>query len=374
MPTRFVLALFATVAAGGLLLAGCNLGSSGSGEGVEVTQRVKRGVTPGQRTFVIDSYNGDVTLQDTSSQEADLTFIKHARAGSREQARQLLDQIRIEERGGEGEFAYKLASGAAGRTSVDVQGRLPQSTQLRLHLQRGDVALSGLRGPLDVNNENGDIRIGGVARATRAETRNGSIEVGMRRVPSEAEVRLRTANGDLQLTLPASASVDVEARTEAGEIDTGNFNFEEQELNRNGAGARFEAEQGGGEAAVRLRTENGDITVRRGTVRRLPSVEADTTQAAPRDTTRRDTTGIDSLFAPPVRQGHRTPSPDTTAPDTAGLLGPPPRQQQARQRPVPYTDAPPPLLRRPPSQNDTSTSPAQGPGLPPLRQDASQRR
>jgi predicted small secreted protein len=395
MSARFA-PVFFVVAAGCLFWAGCNTGGSGGGNLVEVTERVQRGVTPGRRTIAFDSYDGDVTLQDTSGREASFTFVKRARAESREAARKLLDDIRIKERGGENEFTYQTTSSVSGRTSVDVEGSVPQGTRLRLRLRNGDVALSGLDGPLDVNDENGDIRIGGAAQETRAETRNGSIEVGMRRVPPEGEVRLRTANGDLELTLPGTTSADVEARTEAGEIDVGSLQFADRDLDRSGAGARFDGDLGDGASEVRLRTENGDITLREGTVRRLPDAAGASTgrDTTGRDSTGRDTTGLDSLYGPPATPGAPR---DSARRGTTGLLGPPlpgqarPQQQprtpqgrQGGQRPAPYTDAPPPLLRRPASQQrDTSGSsptPTDSmgrsvPGLPSsLRHDTSQQR
>lgn len=299
------------VAAAGLLLAvgGCNTGGSGGGTQAEVTRRLQRGVTPGARPLVFDHYNGNITLRDTAVREADLTFVKHARAASRDAARKLLSRIRVEERGGSGEFAYKITSGAVARTSVDVQGRVPQGTRLRLYLRNGDMALSGLRGPLDATNENGNVRIGGAAQSVRAETRNGAVEVGMRRVPPDGEVRLETQNGDLRLTLPASASADVEARTDAGEIDVGSgLSFADRERDAGGAGARFEGELGDGNAQVRLRTANGDITLRRGTVRRLPGLAP---PPAFRDTTQRDTIQRDTIQR-------------DTARGTGSFQGPPP--------------------------------------------------
>jgi hypothetical protein len=349
MATRFPSVFFA---AGGALaslllaLGGCNTESSVGGTQAEVTRRVQRGVTPGQRPLVFDHYDGDLTLRDTAGREADLTFVKHARAADSNAARKLLSRIRIQERGGGGEFAYKVTSGAATRTSVDVQGYVPRSTRLRLHLRNGEIALSGLRGALDATNENGDIRIGGAARTVQAETRNGAVEVGMRRVPAEAEVRLETQNGDVRLTLPDSASAEVEARTDAGAIDVGQgLSFAEREREAGGAGARFEGELGDGAAQVRLRTANGDIALRRGMVRRLPSLAGrDTTR---RDTTRRDTMGRDSLLAPPASGGAAR---DTGEAPPESLLQQQDRsRQQLRQEPVPYDAAPPPLLRRPSS-------------------------
>lgn len=348
MVLRFPSTLLLFIAAAGLLLAsGCTTDGA-SGDLVEVTRRIERGVTPGQRTLVFDSYNGDITLEGTTSREANLTFVKHARAESREEARALLDDIRIQERGGEKEFSYQLASNTSGQTSVDVRGSVPAGTRLRVHLQNGEVALSGLEGPLEVNNENGRVRIGGSGTATRAETSNGAVELGMHRLPPEAEVRLRSANGDLELTLPGTASADVQARTNAGEITLGGLNFTARELNQEGAGARFEGELGAGDAEVRLRTENGNITLRQGTVRRLPGMEAppDTSGAA-----------RDSLSAPPADTGSRD------AANQEGALPPPgdapgdasdPPALLKRPRPAPGTSAPGP--GGPVPQSDTTPS------------------
>lgn len=299
--------------AGVLLFAACaeqeqDVGETEEGELTlgrsEVQEVVERGVDPGDRMLVFEGFSGSVQLEGTGTQQvAELEFTKRARGQNDEEARERLDEIEIDETGGEEEYVYRLSTDDPNRTSVDVTGQVPQGMRLRIQLENGSVILSGIDGPIQVQSSNGDIRIAEAGEDVRAETRNGRVEAGLRRLPQNATVHLQTRNGDLQVALPSGASAQVEARTSAGRILLEGLNFKSRRLGVEGAGANFSGQLGDGNAQVELQTENGSIVLREGALPELPAdtLEGDpsdllpTRPVVPSDTLERDTLESDTL-------------------------------------------------------------------------------
>lgn len=282
----------------------------------EVVERVSRGVAPGDRLLVLDGFDGTVRLDGTEEEDADLVFEKRARGEDDADARDVLDRIELEEQGDADRYEYTMTSDWPERSRVDVHGTVPRSTRLRTDFESGAVALSGIEGPIEVQHENGNVQVAGAAASVRVEIRNGNIEVGMQRVPQGAEIALTTSNGNLTLAMPDTASTQITAQTQAGDISTQEFDFESRRLEPRGAGARFEAQIGAGNATVDLRTENGSIMLRGDGVDapipadRMPVEPADTATDAPMDTVRPDTVPSDTVPQDTVPQ-------DTVPPDTA---------------------------------------------------------
>lgn len=292
------------VVVGMLLLVGCNgkkdVGQTEEGGLVlgrsEVTERVERGVAPGNRLLVLDGFKGAVQLEGAEAQTAQLTFTKRARGRDDQAARKVLRNVSIRESGTDERYTYTMESSSAERSAVDVRGTVPPTTRLLIQFESGQVALAGIRGPIDVMHESGNVQIAGAAASVNVTIRNGSIQVGMQRLPADARVQLETSNGDIALALPKKASAQVQAATNAGDITAKGLRFKQRRLTPRGAGARFEAQIGAGNASVDLQTENGAITLRSGPRQMLPppdsttTVPSDTTAPARTDTSA-DTTG-----------------------------------------------------------------------------------
>lgn len=281
----------------------------------EVEETSVRGVNPGTRTLVLNGFTGNITLAGTADANARLEFTKRARGSDDANARSLLPDIEIEEAGGDESYTFTLRSRSPERSAVDVSGTVPTGTPLRIELQSGTIEVSALDGPLDLRTEHGSIRVAGAGRPLSLETRNGDIELGMRLVSADGDHTIQTSNGDITITLPASASARIDAGTSAGDIRTSGLSFTNRRLERQGAGTRFRAQLGQGNAAVSLRTENGSITLNEGRVMTL--VPSDTLVGTPSDAVEGDTT-LDATTAPPdtLREA------DEAAQDTSVLQQP----------------------------------------------------
>lgn len=286
----------------------------------EVVNEISRAVAPGSRPLLLTGFNGTVRLDGTDEEVAQLTFIERGRGPDDAAARGVLDGIQLVERGNTSSYEYVMRSKRPERSEVDVRGTVPRNTELRVDYESGAVALSGVEGPIDVAHESGNVHIAGAGASVRVAIQNGSIQAGFRQMPPSAEVELTTSNGDVTLAVPENASAQVIAETQAGSINTQDLRFESRRLDPQGAGARFEAQLGTGNATVNLRTENGTITLRRR--QPAPPLPADSMEIEPTDTTQSapadSITRSDTVMAP---SDTATAAPDTSnpfVPDTTG--------------------------------------------------------
>jgi hypothetical protein len=282
---------------------------------VEATTTVTRVVAPSGRTLVLDGFRGSVRLEATDEPTARLVFTKRGRGSDAEAARAVADGIMVAEEGTDDAYTFTLEADEADRSAVDVRGLVPAGVAVRIDWKSGPVLLSGLEGPITVESQSGDVRVGGAAQGVQVSLRNGDVLAGFARLPADATVRLKTLNGDVTLVVPSAARAAIHAETQAGPIrvpedGAGGFSFAKQDLAVSGAGATFEATLGDGGASVDLVTENGAVTLRPGTMRRLPDVAPDASRAPlpPPDTTYADTVEADTSAPMP---------PDTSAADTS---------------------------------------------------------
>lgn len=268
-----------------------------------VVERVARSVAPADRPLVLSGFNGTVRLDGTEAEVARLVFEKRARGESDAAAREVLAGIELIEQGDASRYEYVMRTNQSARSAVNVRGTVPEDTQLRIDFESGAVALAEVDGPIEIEHQSGSVHVTGAAASVFVNTRNGDIEVDMRHVPKTARIEMLTSNGDLALTVPEDASLQITAQTEAGQVTVQDLDFASRRLDPQGAGARFEARLGTGNTDVVMSTENGSITLRGG-----PAAAS-----APADTARRDT----AADAPP-----RPPRPDTleTPPDDTSTL------------------------------------------------------
>jgi hypothetical protein len=117
-------------------------------------------------------------------------------------------------------------------------------------------------------------------------------------------VGLRTANGDVTLTLPPTTSAQLDLQTNVGVIQTKGLSLAEERFMPRDAGGQYTARLGTGEATIEVQVQNGSILVQSATV---------TEQETP---VRVDTAATNSVPADSVAGGVRGASSDTTAAGT----------------------------------------------------------
>ncbi len=283
----------------------------------EVTETVRRAVAPGDRTLVLNGFQGTILLEGTTTSTAELEFTKRGLGGNEADAQESLSEVQVTEEGTAEEYIITVESGDEDRTAVDVRGAIPEGVPLRIKHVSGAVSMLGVRGPIRVEHENGPVDIRGAERSVTVSIKNGDVKVHYDRLSPEASTDLSTANGDLELAIPRDASVRVDAQTSVGEVFVRGLTFDPQRLTPLRAGARYTAQRGAGDVTVTLRTENGSIVLRESTpilpeermLTEPPTDAQDTTRAAP-DTT---ASPADTTQPPAGPSGEPT---DTTKDDT----------------------------------------------------------
>jgi hypothetical protein len=253
--------------------------------GTVVEEAITRGVNPGDRPLVLNGFSGNIQLQGVAGQTANLQLVKKARGSNDEAARELLSEIQIQESGDAEAYRYVMTSNEPSRTQVDVMGEVPAGTNLRIELQNGSVDLSGITGPISIQQQNGNIRIDGAAGNVQAVTQAGTVDAGFQRVHPNANVTLRATNGNVTLTVPANTAARIEAETQVGNVQVGQgLTFTNQSLNPQGVGAEFAGRLGSGSAAITLGTQTGNIRIEQ-TAPNPPAGAAQAPVSPPADST-----------------------------------------------------------------------------------------
>ena len=217
----------------------------------------------------------------------EVVFHKRARAADRDGARSLLDAVRVE----------AIANGASiafgGNSETDVALRVPEGTALdlqtrdgRIQLERvsgdiraetadgrirletvtgtlrlrttdGSVIGTELTGAVDAASSDGRIQLEGNFDALRAVTADGSIRITSRgRRELTSDWNIRTSDGSIELTLPASISAHIEATAVSGRIVNELSTFEGSERND-----RLKGTLGKGGPLILVTTMDGRITL-----------------------------------------------------------------------------------------------------------------
>ncbi|MFB6248570.1 MAG: DUF4097 family beta strand repeat-containing protein [Salinibacter sp.] len=274
---------------------------------VEAVDTVARAVAPNDRPLVIDGFRGRVDLEGAPQETAELRFVRRGRGADAAAARGVLEDVTITESGSEQNYTYTLESTAAAYAAVDVIGTVPREATLRIERSSGPVVISGVRGALTVRHEHGPVTLRDTGGPVDVEIRNGDVEVQAASLPADGAVRLRTSNGDVTLRLPPDASAQISAETSAGALRTRGLALTDERFDPQGAGGRYEARLGAGATPVELRTENGSVLVAAAEPTALDTSTAEGEEAGPLDAPRSDTT-VDP----------QAPA-DTVRVDTAGM-------------------------------------------------------
>ncbi|TLV03044.1 DUF4097 family beta strand repeat-containing protein [Dyadobacter luticola] len=97
--------------------------------------------------------------------------------------------------------------------------KVPQKFMLKVStINDGDIVVENVDGELEVKNVNGDIRLTNVSGSAVANTINGLLKVVFKSVNTTSPMAFSTLNGNVDVTLPATAKFDVKIKSDRGEI------------------------------------------------------------------------------------------------------------------------------------------------------------
>ncbi len=232
--------------------SGCSASFPG-GSGSEETQVFREDFQDGE-AFELRNINGKVRVESWEEAGAEIHARKVAAnpAALREttvEIRRTGDGLRVRTRHAKRFFGQGVR--------VHYRVRLPAAAEVRIETVNGPVEVAGFSGPVEAQTVNSGIRLEGQRGRVNARTVNGAIECELEELG--ADHSLRTVNGQVELTLGAGASGEVDAQAMNGRVrldlpDATNL----KTPTRRGKKVRLGDGDGG---TCRIRTMNGTIRV-----------------------------------------------------------------------------------------------------------------
>lgn len=106
-------------------------------------------------------------------------------------------------------------------SSTRVAIQVPAATNLELRsVNGGQVSVEGVTGSIEVNNVNGRINLTDVGGPVIAHATNGRVVVTLKQLPAGKPMSFTSFNGDVDVTVPASAKANLKMRSDRGDVYT----------------------------------------------------------------------------------------------------------------------------------------------------------
>lgn len=230
-----------------------------------------QGRVPAGQTVEIKGVNGSIRATGAPGDQVEVVATRRGRRSAPETV-----QIKtLEHEGGiticalyptsDGSRANECLPGDKGHigsrnndVSVEFVVKVPAGVRFVARTVNGAIDASGLTADTEAETVNGSVTVQ-TSGTARAETVNGSVQASMGRADWTSELAIKTVNGSIEVTLPASASTTVDAETVNGRI--------ESEFAVDGGRAtkrRLTGTIGGGGRGLALETVNGSIHISQG--------------------------------------------------------------------------------------------------------------
>ncbi len=213
----------------------------------------------GPPTVVINSDGGTINVQ-TSPDASSVTVQDTKNAGPFGDANNL--QVNYNK---QGNTINAIVQGG-GQGSVDFTVTVPQDTSLQLNTSSGDITVDGVSGQVTLQTDSGNVNATNDTFSGTSTITTNSGDVGLSQTTLGNATTISTQSGNINFTVPAGSAFHLNASTNSGSVDTGDFPSVKQTNNQGGTQATGNvgnASQGQG-ATVTLNTGSGDINVHRG--------------------------------------------------------------------------------------------------------------
>lgn len=236
----------------------------------------------------LSNENGGVTFEAWDRNEVHIVAEKQVRAGSSDQARKLMSQIKIDvvpgpsglridthmPKRGESGFLSDLFNGGSVSLGVTYKIQVPRHVALdavnsngglsaagtlgNTHLKttNGGLTVTEVSGDMRLESTNGAITVARSAGSLKAETSNGGISAELRHL-SGGDLSLETSNGAVSVRLPRDARFTIDAETSNGGVRS---DFPVAGGGKQGK-SRLQGGVNGGGTKLYIRTSNGGVRI-----------------------------------------------------------------------------------------------------------------
>jgi hypothetical protein len=105
------------------------------------------------------------------------------------------------------------------RAGYDLDIKVPFASSIKIEgANLGGVSVEGVNGEIEIESANGGIKLGGVSGSVVATTTNGDVDVVLNRITGDKPMSFVTFHGDIDVTLPGDAKVNVRIKSNMGEV------------------------------------------------------------------------------------------------------------------------------------------------------------
>ena len=127
-----------------------------------------------------------------------------------------------------------------------------------IDMGHGDLRASSVTGPVKLTTRSNEVHLEDVSGEVEVENRNGVVE--LRAKAPLGNIDISNVHGGIELDLPQSASFRLDAQSNEGNIDVGDFGVNVDNSRRESI-ARGAVGKGGPD--IRLRADRGTIQIRK---------------------------------------------------------------------------------------------------------------
>jgi DUF4097 and DUF4098 domain-containing protein YvlB len=186
----------------------------------EVTQEFHKTVPLSSNgTVDIENVNGNVDITGWNKNEVQIDAIKTA------SDQQKLDNINIDVNATSNsvEIKTRYPKGTNNNPGgVHYTLHVPQNARIdKVNLVNGSLTIAKITGEVNANLVNGKVQASDLTGTADLATVNGTIDATYNSLKNVQEIKLKSVNGTVNLTLPPSANADVDASVTNGSITTG---------------------------------------------------------------------------------------------------------------------------------------------------------
>jgi putative adhesin len=244
-------------------LTGCQLDRTGQPPKFAASDEWTRSypLSAGGQVQVVNG-NGTIDIRGGNEERVEVRAERVGRAPTEQAARDLVPRIEIRE-DNTAERVLLQTQGLSGivigvEVSVNYHLTVPAAAEVRARSANGEVHVTGLSGRVVISSANGQVIGANLSGGVDARSVNGNVTLDLAALGHDP-VQVRATNGSVELSLPAAADANITATYNNGKIDTGNLKLE---LLGEQTRRRLLGRLNAGGAPIEIAAVNGNITLR----------------------------------------------------------------------------------------------------------------
>jgi DUF4097 and DUF4098 domain-containing protein YvlB len=141
---------------------------------------------------------------------------------------------------------------------------VPTGANVRAQTANGDITVSNVAGRLSANGTNGNVTVSRLGGGVDVRSVNGQVVADVRSFGVDP-ISLRATNGAITLTVPAAANATLQAQAVNGTVALEGLAFESTDSGpERGRGRRVRGRLNAGGTLIDLQTVNGNISIAAG--------------------------------------------------------------------------------------------------------------